>query len=253
MSEIVNIQSRVPKYLQIEGWIEEMVAKGRFRIGDKLPSEIKLAELCGVNRNTIRQAISELVSRGLLATRNGVGTFVSSEAPQTARYSLDHISSSAHDIARAGFKPRTKLVCREVVDATGALSDKLMLGTSSKVIQILRLRMGDQTPFVLERSHLPYAEFKDLLNMDLSGSLYQILVDHFQVTLDRSVQNFRAVLLTGSEAKLLKVNEGSPGIFLESTIYDAKGVAVELLQSHYRGDKYVFQVHSGNYQVNLKA
>ncbi|NIO05870.1 MAG: UTRA domain-containing protein, partial [Proteobacteria bacterium] len=75
---------------------------------------------------------------------------------------------------------------------------------------------------------------------------------HFGVELDRSVQNFRAVLLTGAEAELLKVPQCSPGIFLESVIYNPKGVGVELLHSHYRGDKYVFQVHSGNYQVNLE-
>jgi len=113
--------------------------------------------------------------------------------------------------------------------------------------------MGDRIPFILERSHLPYEEFKEILVMDVTRSLYQLLVDDFGVNLDRSIQNFRAVLLTGSEARLLKVPQGSPGIFLESIIYNTKGVAVELLQSHYRGDRYVFQVHSGNYQVNLET
>jgi GntR family transcriptional regulator len=252
MVEIVNRESRIPKYLQIEGWIEEMIAKGRFQVGDRLPSETKLAELCGVNRNTIRQAISELASRGLLATRNGVGTFISSKSPQTAKYSLDHISSFVEDIRDVGYKPRTELVSKNVIEATREISEKLMLGTSHRVIQVVRLRMGNQIPLILERSHLPYEEFTGILDMDLTGSLYQILVDHFGVTLERSVQSFRAVLLAGPEAELLKVPEHSPGIFLESIIYDAKGVAVELLHSHYRGDKYVFQVHTGTYRLNIE-
>lgn len=252
MGEIVNKESRIPKYLQIEGWIEEMIAKGRFQLGDRLPAETKLAELCGVNRNTIRQAISDLGTRGLVTTKNGVGTFISSKMPQTARYSLDHISSFVEDVREAGYKPRTKLISKNIIDATPEISEKLMLGSSPKVIQIVRLRIGDHIPFVLERSHLPYEEFKGIFDMDLTGSLYQVLVDHFRVDLDRSVQNFRAVLLNGVEAKLLKVPQGLPGIFLESIIYDARGVAVELLHSHYRGDKYVFQVHTGNYRVNIE-
>jgi len=107
-------------------------------------------------------------------------------------------------------------------------------------------------PLILERSHLPYGEFREILDMDLTGSLYRLLVDHFGSELDRSVQTFRAVLLTDMEARLLKVSPASPGIFLESIIYNRRGVALELLQSYYRGDKYVFQVNSGNYQVNVQ-
>jgi GntR family transcriptional regulator len=253
MAQIVNENSRIPKYLQIEGWIEEMIIKGRFQIGDRLPSEARLAAQCRVNRNTIRQALSELVSRGLLSTKNGVGTFITSRTPERARYSLDHISSFSQDMHYAGYTPKTRLIAKRVIGATEEISDKLMLGTRSEVIQIVRLRMGDQTPFILERSHLPYEEFKGILDMNLTVSLYQLLGDYFGVELDRSVQNFRAELLTGQEARLLKVPRGSPGIFLESVIFNTKGVAVELLQSHYRGDKYVFQVHSGHYQVNLEA
>jgi GntR family transcriptional regulator len=250
MSEVIDRTSRVPKYLQIEDWIEEMITKGRFQIGDRLPSESKLATLCEVNRNTIRQAISELVNQGVLYTKNGVGTFISSKMPEKARYSLDHISSSAEDIRAAGYAPITRLISKGVIEATEEIADKLMLGTNRKIIQIVRLRLGDQTPFILERSHLPYGEFKGILDLDLTGSLYQLLVDEFDVELDRSVQTLRAVLLEGQEASLLKLPPGSPGMFLESTIYNRNGVAIELLQSHYRGDKYVFKVHSGQYQVN---
>jgi GntR family transcriptional regulator len=252
MAEIINETSRIPKYVQIQEWIEEMIIKERFRIGDRLPSEAKLAALCGVNRNTIRQAISELVNRRLLTTRNGVGTFISSKIPEQAKYSLNHISSSSEDIRSAGYTPKTRLISKGIITADADLSNKLMLGTNRRVIQIVRLRLGDSIPLIVERSHLPSEEFKKILDMDLTGSLYRLLVDHFGSELDRSVQSFRAVLLKAKEARLLKVSPGSPGMFLESIIYNRRGVAIELLRSYYRGDKYLFQVHSGNYQVNVQ-
>ena len=47
MSEIVDFNSPIPKYLQISNWLEEMIRKGRYGVGERLPSESSLAEICG--------------------------------------------------------------------------------------------------------------------------------------------------------------------------------------------------------------
>ncbi len=70
--------------------------------------------------------------------------------------------------------------------------------------------------------------------------------------LHRSLQTFRAVALTGKDAKLLDVSPMSPGIFLESIIYDSKNIPVEVLHAIHRGDKYLFEVESGRYRFDLE-
>jgi GntR family transcriptional repressor for pyruvate dehydrogenase complex len=56
--------------------IEELILRGILRPGERLPSERELSERLGVSRPSLREAISELQDRGLLATRAGAGIYV---------------------------------------------------------------------------------------------------------------------------------------------------------------------------------
>ena len=252
MSEIIDFNNPIPKYLQISNWLEGMILKGRYGVGDRLPSESSLAEICGVNRNTVRQAISELVAKGLISKKNGVGSFISARDPSPVKYTLQNISSFTDDMLSMGIVPKTKILSQKVAEADVELAEKLMLGGDKRVILTKRLRLGNDIPMVIERSYLPHGEYKSLLEMKLTGSLYHILTEKFGTELHRSIQTFRAVVLSAEDAKLLDLAPKSPGIFLESIIYDPKNIAVEVMHAHHRGDKYVFQVESGQFRYNVK-
>jgi GntR family transcriptional regulator len=248
-----HLETGVPKYIQISNWVMEMIQKGRYGLHDKLPSESKLSELFRVNRNTVRQAISDLVAKGLIQKKNGVGSFVVGRTFQRVKYTLQHISSFTDDMIRLGVEPQTKLIHKSVIEAPPDVSEKLMLGKEKLVILTERLRLGNRIPLVIERSYLPHKEYKEILKMRLTGSLYHLLTKKFHVNLHRSIQTFRAIVFSGKDAKLLGVPPRSPGIFLESIIYDSKNIPVEVLHAFHRGDKYVFEVESGRYRYELKA
>jgi GntR family transcriptional regulator len=252
MPEAFHLKEGVPKYIQIENWLLEMIQKGRYAASDKLPSEAKLSELFHVNRNTVRQAISDLVASGVIQKRNGVGSFVTHRPLQPVKYTLQHISSFTDDMMRMGIVPKTRLIRQSVIEAPLEVTEKLMLGKEKMVILTERLRLGNDVPLVIERSYLPHSEFKGILKMRLTGSLYHLLTKKFQVDLHRSIQTFRAITLSGEDGALLDVSAGSPGIFLESVIYDSKNIPVEVLHAFHRGDKYIFEVESGKYRFDLK-
>lgn len=253
MPETFHLDPGVPKYLQISHWLMEMVQKGRYAVNDKLPSESKLAELFRVNRNTVRQAISDLVTKGVVLKKNGVGSFVIGRAAQPVKYTLQHISSFTDDMVHMGISPKTRLLSKSVIEAPGDVAEKLMLGKERLVIVTERLRMGNGIPLVIERSYLPHREYKAILKMRLTGSLYHLLTKKFRVELHRSIQTFRATLLSNKDARLLGVPPHSPGIFLESVIYDSKNIPVETLHAFHRGDKYIFEVESGKYRYDLEG
>jgi len=253
MAEAFHLEAGVPKYIQISNWLMEMILKDRYGVQEKLPSESKLSHLFRVNRNTVRQAISDLVAKGIVQKKNGVGSFVIARSFQPVKYTLQHISSFTDDMVRMGIVPQTKLINKSVIEAPPDVAEKLMLGKGKMVILTERLRLGNRIPLVIERSYLPYKEYKDILKMRLTGSLYHLLTIKFHVKLHRSHQTLRAITLPGKDAKLLGIAPRSPGIFLESVIYDSKNIPVEVLHAFHRGDKYLFEVESGKYRYDVKA
>lgn len=66
---------------QVEERLYEYITKLPMKPGDKLPNEFKLAEQFGVGRSTVREAVKLLVSRNVLETRRGSGTYVKDIVP----------------------------------------------------------------------------------------------------------------------------------------------------------------------------
>ncbi len=247
MVEITKEKGALPKYLQLSEWLKSMIDKGRYAVGERLPSEIELSNMFSVNRNTVRQAIQQLVNIDLVIKKNGIGTFVSSRTDNKLQYSLQNIQSLTHELNKLGIKPDTKMLSKKVIRTTDDLAEKLMLGSDNRAIRIMRVRYGNGIPLVIERSYLSYREYSDIMNTEIPDSLYQTLIEHFDVSLERSVQTLRAIDLPDDDAKLLGLDSCFPAMLQESIIYDKDNIAVELLLSIYRGDKFVFRVNSGRF------
>lgn len=248
--KIIDPDNPIPKYLQISTWLRELIQSGRYEKGAYLPSEVELARICEVNRNTLRQAISELTAAGILKKEKGLGTYICTDVPINIKHRLKSISSFSDDLRELGIKEKTRIVRKGSEEANERIAAKLLLGANGKVVAIRRLRTGDRLPFIYEESYLPYVKFRKILEMDLTGSMYQLINEAFNVTLARSEQTIRAVNLKGRIASYLNVPENSAAFFMESLTYDENNIPVELLHSYYRGDKYVFEVEVGKYHIH---
>ena len=256
--KIVDTSNPIPKYLQISAWLKELIQNGRYEPGEKLPSEVALSEVCGVNRNTLRQAISELTSIGLLRKEKGTGTFVAAQAPVELRHKLERILSFTDLMRDSGVEENTKILSKRVETATADVAKGLFLGPSKKVIVVRRVRAGDGIPLIYEESHLPRDMFDGIQDMNLAGSMYKIMTDKFKASLARSKQTISAVNLDESIASILELPRNSAGIFIESLTFDENSIPIELLYSFHRGDKYKLEIELGRYnssaeQLNLKA
>jgi GntR family transcriptional regulator len=247
--KVIDPENPIPKYLQISAWIKDLIQSGRYEKNGALPSEVELARICQVNRNTLRQAIAELTAAGILRKEKGLGTFVCSETPVAIKHRLKNISSFSDDLRELGIKETTKIIKKGVEIAKEPVARKLVLGHNTKVVAIRRLRTGNKVPFIYEESFLPYFTFKEILKMDLTASMYQILYERFNITLARSEQTIQAVNLKGRIATYLDVPENTSAFFMESLTYDENNCPVELLYSYYPGNKYIFEVELGRYHI----
>src|ERR1043165_909987 len=71
-------------YEQVAGQVTELVTRGEFKPGDRLPPERDLAKLLGVSRPTVREAMIALEIAGLVEVRVGAGAFVTQKAKNGA-------------------------------------------------------------------------------------------------------------------------------------------------------------------------
>lgn len=77
----VNRDGDVPLGTQLAWQIESLIASGRLRAGEQLPSVRRLAEVAGVNVNTVRAVYGRLEGEGFVRTEHGRGTFVADNVP----------------------------------------------------------------------------------------------------------------------------------------------------------------------------
>ena len=75
----LDLKSRVPIFVQIVEQVKEMIASGRLRPGDRLPTVRKVAVDLMINPNTVSRAFLELEHAGIIYTQRGIGTFVSED------------------------------------------------------------------------------------------------------------------------------------------------------------------------------
>ncbi len=82
MQILVNPADELPIYRQIMRQIQEAIAGGRLKPGDKLASHRDLAEQAVIAPLTVKKAYDELEALGFIETQRGRGTFVCEKPPR---------------------------------------------------------------------------------------------------------------------------------------------------------------------------
>ncbi|ETK30928.1 GntR family transcriptional regulator [Microbispora sp. ATCC PTA-5024] len=227
-----------PKYDQVRARLAERI-RTDLRPGDALPSERELMEMFGISRMTVRKALAGLEAEGLVYRIHGSGTYVSETALVSKTLRL---TSFSEDMRERGLRPGTRLLEAELVPATADVAQRLRLSPGTQVAHLRRLRLANQTPMALEEVYLPAELVPGLLDHDLSGSLYDVLDAAYGVRAVRARQVVQSTVVDDAQAELLEVPPRSPALIVSRVAVDARGRAVELGTTLYRGDRYAFDV-----------
>ncbi len=128
LSLSLDRSSPIPLYYQLSQQLEEAISSGVLKPGDRIDTEVEIAQRYGLSRPTVRQAIAELVAKGLLVRRRGVGTQV---VHSQLRRPVE-LTSLYDDLARASHQPQTRVLSVELVPAEGKVAESLNVteGTS---------------------------------------------------------------------------------------------------------------------------
>ncbi|MGI8574377.1 MAG: GntR family transcriptional regulator [Egibacteraceae bacterium] len=231
--------SPVPLYFQVSRQIEEAIYNGAMPPGARLENELSMADRFGLSRPTIRRAIQELVTKGLVVRHRGIGTQVV-DNPEVKREIK--LTSLYDDLARSGMNPVTRVLAHEMVPAEEHVAEQLSLSLGTEVVYLERLRYASDEPLALMHNWLPTELGGALTTQQLeSHGLYELLRDD-DVRINLATQRIGARLAAGDEGPMLGVRRGAPLLTMERTTYNAAGRAVELGQHIYRADAYSFEV-----------
>ena len=128
--------------------------------------------------------------------------------------------------------------------------DFLDLNKDKRVIFMLRIFYANEEPMMIEKNYMSYSEFKDLLNLDLSGLRYPVLKERYNIVPHYTNQTFTAVICDQEEMNLFGLSEPQACVELEFAVYDISNVPIEVGYYLYRGDKYKFNINSIDYLIN---
>ena len=228
--------SPVPLYYQLAQQLELAITNGDLKPGDRIEPEVDIAERTGLSRPTVRQAIQELVKKGLLVRRRGVGTQV---VHNHMRRPVE-LSSLYDDLTRANHKPTTKVLVLKTEGADEEIATTLGVEEGAEVYVIERLRYDGDQPLAYMRNWIP-ADLVDLdeTNLEANG-LYELL-RRAGVQMHIANQRIGAKVASSSEAKLLDVRTGAALLTMQRTTFDDAGRAIEWASSSYRADLYSYE------------
>ena len=240
-SEEIRDEAGIPLYQQLKNILKNSINNGILRPGDQIPSESELCRQYGISRITVRQAVGALVQEGFLYRCPGKGTFVTS--PKLRRR-LPHLYSFTEDMRDLGLEPSSQTLEQKVIEADEEMVEILKLpDTDRKVTKLVRVRMANGEPILMERTFIPHYLCPDLVTENLdTNSLYEILRTKYQLSLDYAFETHEVTFLTKEEARVLKCPEKSPAFFIERVAFLKNDVPFELTRSLSRGDKVRFTV-----------
>lgn len=229
----IDRDTGITLYAQIAEVLErEYVRQGA--AGDRLPAEGELAARFGVNRHTLRRAVDELISDGLLERQHGVGIFITD---QLLDYRVGAGTRFTQTLADIGISTDTKVVRKMVAPASAGVARHLALKADEPVLWIETLRMADGFPFCVISHFLPVAPFKTMLDGYEDGSLHELLTRNCGA-LRRTESLVTAVLPQGDDAKLLGITQNRPVLRVKSlNVLDRDGTPVEYAITRFRADR----------------
>ena len=233
----LQAESFSPLYHQLMQRIRGDIERGVYPTGSRIPPEHELEKLYQVSRVTVRRALSELTSEGLLERKQGKGTFVATPRGGLPLKNLH----SFHDSCKLNrVKPSIDVIHVRETEAGAEAAEGLNISRGSRVLEILRVCRADGVPVVLERNHFSMA-YAWLQDQDLSGSLYNILRE-YGVEPKLALDDVSIRFAGEEEAKLLETEAGVPLIRLHEVIYDQRGRPLHTNIQLIRGERFVFTI-----------
>jgi GntR family transcriptional regulator len=247
-----------PMYRQIAEDLRQQIEAGELAPGTQLRTELELREKYDASRNTVRDAIKWLISRGLVETRPGQGTFVVDEMipfittltgePRTA--SGGEGNTYLREVTAQFRRPKDTLPRVEI--QTAEYSPELKLPADTSVVSRHQQRYIDDTPWSLQTSFYPMNFVEDgAIRLLQASNIDEGTVGYLESALGIKQVGWRDTITVRVpdevEVAFFKLPDDGRVSVIETrrTAFSEKGTPVRLTVSVYPADRNQFAVIVG--------
>ncbi|WP_413207535.1 UTRA domain-containing protein [Rhodospirillum sp. A1_3_36] len=232
----VQLDGKGPLFAQVKRAFARRILDGALAVGDRLPSEERIAETLGVSRQTAHKAIGALAKEGFLVRRRKAGTFVAAKRRDSFTLPIPDIGEVVAE--RGGVYQYRILDRREVINGRDGLRWTDM-AEGAPLLELEVLHLGDGVPLQVERRWINLAVAPDAVDEDFRDTPPgRWLADHLPwSTANHTV---RAVGASAEMAALLEIDRGDACLLVERRTQNL-GRPVTLVRFLSVGERYVLR------------
>jgi GntR family transcriptional regulator len=223
-----------PLHVTLAARLRAAIRSGELPVGSAVPSEAELCRDFGASRGPVRQALGALRAEGLIGGGQGRRAVVLDTVAAQPFESFVSFSQWAHSLGRTPGQRLQEIALRRPPPAVAAA---LHIDPDEPAVELVRLRLLDGEPAMIERSTFVAPVGRLLLTADLdAGSVYEHLMAH-DVDLYAARHTLDAVAASVLDARLLETTEGAPLLRERRLTTSSTGEPVEWSDDRYRSDK----------------
>jgi GntR family transcriptional regulator len=249
-----------PMYRQIAEDLRQKIESGELARGTQMPTELELREQYYASRNTVRDAVKLLITRGLAETRPGQGTFVVQKIDPFVTTLTAELETGlggegaayASEVAARSRRPTVSVPRVEIQQATGVIASELQLEDGATMVSRHQERLIDGTPYSLQTTFYPMRLVEQgAVQLIQAQDMPRGTVRYLQETLGIKQVGCHDMITVrapdaGETAFFRLPNDGRVAVFeIFQTGFDEQGTPIRLTISVYPADRNKFVVDIG--------
>ncbi|HYG90641.1 MAG TPA: phosphonate metabolism transcriptional regulator PhnF [Azospirillum sp.] len=220
---------------QIAERLKRDIMSGNREPGERLPTELRMAEEFGVNRHTVRRAVAALAEQGLVRIEQGRGTFVQESVID---YRVKKRTRFSENMLGHRKEPSGRFLAIREEPAEEAVAKALELRKGTMVVVVERLGEADGRPISIASHYFPKARFPSLPDVMRDCGSISLAMERLGVgDYTRKVTKVTARVARAADARLLQQSPNKPILMTEGINVDGSGRPVEYSVARWASDR----------------
>lgn len=225
----------ISRWRRVADGLRAAIVEGRY--GDRLPPETELAKGFGVNRHTVRRAISALSDEGVLRAERGRGTFINEVQPRIT-YPIGTRARFSENMTRQSLESAGRLINSERVAADRTLASLLELKPGAPLFKLEKMTVVDGVPVSRSTGYFPSERFPNIIAAYAeTGSVTKALKQHGLHDYRRRETRLTAERISPADAEFLQCALDSIVLVSNAIDVDLDDVPVQIIRTRFLADR----------------